>query len=161
MERINCYYAHAESPSSLQRRCYWLLDNERFVLVHYLDAVQEPGVLCNSPTHQQQGTAMPWVPPQQAAPQQGVSPYMTAADFDRFATGAASGQPWRLPTNHTAALMAGAAHGLQQFPYPARLGVSCAATQEELLPGSPALGLPYDLGAFQWQVVMHNTLQNS
>ena len=25
-DRINCYYAHAEPPSHLQRRCYWLLE---------------------------------------------------------------------------------------------------------------------------------------
>jgi len=38
VERLNCYYAHAVEPFLLQRRCYWLLDNDRIVLVHYLQA---------------------------------------------------------------------------------------------------------------------------
>jgi hypothetical protein len=38
VERLNCYYAHAVEPFHLQRRCYWLLENDRVVLVHYLQA---------------------------------------------------------------------------------------------------------------------------
>jgi hypothetical protein len=36
-ERLNCYYAHAESTDGLQRRCYWILDRtlDDIVLVHY------------------------------------------------------------------------------------------------------------------------------
>eukprot|EP00890_Picochlorum_soloecismus_P004848 jgi/Picsp_1/5364/NSC_02725-R1_calmodulin-binding transcription activator 1 len=37
-ERLNCYYAHAESGNGLQRRCYWILDKDKddVVMVHYL-----------------------------------------------------------------------------------------------------------------------------
>ena len=36
--KINCYYAHAEQPEGLQRRCYWILDKtyDDVVLVHYI-----------------------------------------------------------------------------------------------------------------------------
>ncbi|KAL6766510.1 hypothetical protein ACKKBG_A36315 [Auxenochlorella protothecoides x Auxenochlorella symbiontica] len=39
-ERLNCYYAHADQQDQLQRRCYWLLEQqyEYAVLVHYLNA---------------------------------------------------------------------------------------------------------------------------
>eukprot|EP00873_Tetraselmis_striata_P044374 jgi/Tetstr1/464638/TSEL_009392.t1 len=37
VDKLNCYYAHALEPFNLQRRCYWLLDNDKFVLVHYLE----------------------------------------------------------------------------------------------------------------------------
>lgn len=39
-ERLNCYYAHAESTDGLQRRCYWILDKQYddTVMVHYLCA---------------------------------------------------------------------------------------------------------------------------
>lgn len=37
VETINCYYAHALDPPTLQRRCYWLLDNDNYVLVHYVE----------------------------------------------------------------------------------------------------------------------------
>ncbi|XRB24777.1 calmodulin-binding transcription activator [Pseudoscourfieldia marina] len=60
---LNCYYAHAEPPSQLQRRCYWLLEppmittqsggdgdspgavttaTDDLVLVHYLDVSPPP-----------------------------------------------------------------------------------------------------------------------
>lgn len=37
VDKLNCYYAHALEPFNLQRRCYWLLENDKFVLVHYLE----------------------------------------------------------------------------------------------------------------------------
>eukprot|EP00192_Tetraselmis_astigmatica_P003731 CAMPEP_0117651408 /NCGR_PEP_ID=MMETSP0804-20121206/2076_1 /TAXON_ID=1074897 /ORGANISM="Tetraselmis astigmatica, Strain CCMP880" /LENGTH=574 /DNA_ID=CAMNT_0005457383 /DNA_START=1332 /DNA_END=3056 /DNA_ORIENTATION=- len=48
-DRINCYYAHAVIPASMQRRCYWRLDDDSLVLVHYLE-----------PNSQ---VARPWQPP--------------------------------------------------------------------------------------------------
>ncbi|XP_075264017.1 uncharacterized protein LOC142355865 [Convolutriloba macropyga] len=36
-DKVNCYYAHAISPASMQRRCYWRLDDDSLVLVHYLE----------------------------------------------------------------------------------------------------------------------------
>ena len=41
VDAINCYYAHALEPATLQRRCYWLLDNDNYVLVHYLQTVPQ------------------------------------------------------------------------------------------------------------------------
>ncbi|KDD75526.1 CG-1 domain-containing protein, partial [Helicosporidium sp. ATCC 50920] len=37
-ERLNCYYAHSDLEDALQRRSYWLLDEQRdsAVLMHYL-----------------------------------------------------------------------------------------------------------------------------
>eukprot|EP00193_Tetraselmis_chui_P000676 CAMPEP_0177757558 /NCGR_PEP_ID=MMETSP0491_2-20121128/3705_1 /TAXON_ID=63592 /ORGANISM="Tetraselmis chuii, Strain PLY429" /LENGTH=481 /DNA_ID=CAMNT_0019273213 /DNA_START=519 /DNA_END=1964 /DNA_ORIENTATION=- len=37
VDALNCYYAHALEPFNLQRRCYWMLDNDKYVLVHYLE----------------------------------------------------------------------------------------------------------------------------
>uniref|UniRef100_A0A061R7K3 Calmodulin-binding transcription activator 1 n=1 Tax=Tetraselmis sp. GSL018 TaxID=582737 RepID=A0A061R7K3_9CHLO len=39
VEALNCYYAHALNPPNLQRRCYWQLECDQLVLVHYLDPV--------------------------------------------------------------------------------------------------------------------------
>mmetsp|Transcript_19786 Transcript_19786/g.51643 ORF Transcript_19786/g.51643 Transcript_19786/m.51643 type:complete len:466 (-) Transcript_19786:140-1537(-) len=36
IDTLNCYYARAMEPAGLQRRCYWLLEDESLVLVHYL-----------------------------------------------------------------------------------------------------------------------------
>lgn len=36
-DMLNCYYTHSEELDALQRRCYWLLDqDDGIVLVHYL-----------------------------------------------------------------------------------------------------------------------------
>eukprot|EP00873_Tetraselmis_striata_P008530 jgi/Tetstr1/428794/TSEL_018781.t1 len=38
IDTLNCYYARAMEPAGLQRRCYWLLEDDSLVLVHYLTA---------------------------------------------------------------------------------------------------------------------------